>query len=293
MFRIVCEARKKYGEGVYLTVFPHGLIVPWRPLLLKDYILYTREISHNVTNLSFLEDEIFCKTVVEQTFVRQLDFLSAGIVSTVVQNVIQHSGPNGIDAFNQDLETQRVEILEGQSAALHDLVSLITNAFPYKPEEVYAMNYETFLLRVVQAEKKLLLAGVIKEPVQLISKDEPKKKRRPRTEMDAKKIKEVFDQQFTKKKPIVEQPTVDKKVLDSLEKVGKWWKKSPILEVLPSQREKIDFRLEAAEQDAFASSGWEKVDRDILSATMISDAQKTYADVLAELDKRKVSTKKK
>jgi hypothetical protein len=292
MFRIVCEARKKYKEGIYLTVFPHGLVVPWKPLRLQDYILYTREISQSPTNLAFLEDEVFCKSVVEQTFVRQIDFLSAGIVSTVVQNIIQHSGPNGIDAFNQDLENQRMEILEGPSAVLHDLVSLITNAFPYKPEEIYAMDYETFLLRVVQAEKKLLTAGIIKEPVHLISKDDPKKKRRVRTEIDAQQVKEAFDQQF-KKKPPVPQPVVDKKALDSFEKAGKWWKKSPILEVPLAQRENIDFHLEAAEQEAFGSSGWEKVDRDILSATMVKDAQKTYADVLVELAKRKASTKKK
>jgi len=287
MSQVVYEARKKYGGG-YLTVFPHGLVVPWKTLCLADYIFYTREITNHSVQLVFLEDEIFSKTVLDASLVRQINFLPAGIVSTVVQNIVQHSGPNGIDSFNEDLERMRVEILEGPSAALHDLVSLITNAFPYKPEEIYAMDYETFLLRVVQAEKKLIVAGVIKEPVQLLSKGEDSQKRRPRNQMDAQRIKEAFDKQIRKSPEPQERPMpkVDRKALIPLQKTKKWWKKSPVLEVPLAQREKINFRMEAAEQDIFAASGWEKVDREIMQVTMVESAQKIYADLLVELAKK-------
>jgi hypothetical protein len=302
MLSTIVEARRKYGEGVYLTIFPNGLSFPWKRLSLKDYLFYTQETTTSQSPPSVLEDEIFRKCVLDPASIRQLDYMPAGIVSTVVANVIQYSGPIGIDSFNQDLEVARHEILVSKSAVIHDLVSTITLAFPYKPEEVYAMDYETFCLRCVQAEKKLLFSGALKEPV-YIKQKEPEKVRNPKgkkTEFDAQEAKRLFDEQHglakkrtptedtlrIKSKSPKEVPPI-KKNLNNLEGTGKWWKKSPILEVASRDREKIDFKTEAKEQHAFGSSSWEKVDQLILQDKMVKDAQKIYKDVLSELAKRK------
>ncbi len=306
---MVVEARRKYGEGTYLTILPNGLSIPWKRLSLGDYIFYTKEVSSFSAPPVTLEDEIFRKCVIDPVFLRQMDYMPAGIVSVVVQNIITHSGPTGIDSFNQDLEGARQEILVSKSAVLHDLVNMITLAFPYKPEEIYTMDYETFCLRCIQAEKKLLLNGMLKEPVNISEKGkEPvgKQKRKVRTnktEVDAQEAKRLFDEQHSKarkptedalrirSKPPIKAPPI-KKDMDNLEGTGKWWNKSPILEVAPKDREKIDFKTEAKEQHAFGTGSWEKVDQMILQAKMIKDAQKIYKDVLGELAKRKQPIKK-
>ena len=52
------------------------------------------------------------------------------------------------------------------SQAIHETVALIAQAFPaYKLEDLYALDYPSFLLRLAQAESKLIKIGILQEPI--------------------------------------------------------------------------------------------------------------------------------
>lgn len=271
-----CSVRKEHG-GTFATVFEDGLIVPWRLLTMQEYVSYTRDLASSPVPQCYIEDEIFVKCVLDDSLVRRIDYLHAGVVQNVVQNIWQYSGPLGIDAFNEDLNAAREEVNESSLAIIHDLVSLVTSAFPYTPEQVYAMDYSTFLIRVAQAEKKLIQYGQMKEPVTLIDRSAIGKRQRPK--IDPKKL---FDLQH-KQKPST---PVEPEELPS----GKWYKESPVLEA-PSPK-KIDFDLERMEAETFGTtSGWDLVDREIQRDQMVKDAKVIYKDLLKKMEERKSKPK--
>lgn len=286
---IINELRRLYGGDAYATIFEDGTTIPWRPLSINDYIKYTKSINSAIIAPAFLEDEIFKKCVIEDVWKRQIDFLLAGIVSTVVQNIIQYSGPTGLDAFNADLDGARSQILDTNYSVLHELVEIILLAFPYKPEEVYDMDYETFLLRVAQAEKKLLLSGFLKEPVSLINKNVNNNMRQQRIKQFEDLKKRFEEERGLKKKQKQENKPVVQKIndpsLNGLEGTGKWWRKSPVLEA--PNKTKIDFKLEQAEQETLVATGWEKVDNILEQDKMVQDAKIIYKDLIEGLEKRK------
>lgn len=277
------EIRKLYGN-TFVTAFDDGFLVPWRPLTMGDYITYSQDRERGLIPSPCLEDEIFVKCVQDQSILRQKDFLKAGIVSTVVINIWQFSGPTSIDSFNNDLETARQILNFSETKAIHQLVQIITMAFPYKPEEVYDMPYDLFMLRLAQSESKLLQLGLfLKEPIYLAPEkpEVPEKKAAPRPKVDAKKLWD--EQQQPQQKPNKRPPPVK---LDEVKTTGdKWWTKSPVLEA--PNPVKIDFAKEAREQMNFGASGHEKADIHVATAQMVNDAQKIYADLIGELKKRK------
>jgi len=281
------QTRKQHGR-VYATSLPGGLIVPWTLLPLGDYIKYTLDTKRGAFSLALMENEIFLKCVLDGSLKRQIDFLNAGIVTTVANNIWQYSGPTGIDSFNEDLENARVEVFGQDHSILNELVQLVTMAFPYTPEQVEAMPYDTFLTRVAQAEKKLLMLGMIQEPVKIHQPEVPQESfKKPK--IDAKKLFEEQQQKLKQNKLQAERVAFAKTVkpdpqVTSLPK-KKWWKVSPVLEA-PSPQ-KIDFQTESREVSAFGSSGWEKADAILARDKMIKDSQVIYKDLLAELGKRK------
>jgi len=309
------KTRQEYGD-TYLTSFPDGPVIPWRPLSLGDYLKYSRDYARKLIPTSILEDEIFKKCVIEKTFIRQMPFMKAGIISVVVQNIWEMSGPVGITEFNNDLEMARTILFSDGTRAIQDLVQVITMAFPYKPEEIYAMDYETFLLRVAMAEKKLLEMGMLKEPIEMKdASEETQKKKKPRVEfrdlnhieqpkgpppeetlsprIDAKALWEK--QQKTPKKPPVE---IKKEEMETpLSSKEKPWKVSPVLEA--KNKKKIDFAADSRDADDMSLDNDEKnahpdVRAKILEMktkdtrnNLIKTAQWVYADLLAELEKKK------
>jgi hypothetical protein len=278
------EIRKSYG-GVYVTAFDDGFLVPWKPLSIGDFLKYSQDRQRGIIPVVCLEDEIFLKCVQDESILRQMPFLKAGIVTTVVINIWQFSGPSGIEEFTNDLNTARYLLDSPDVRILHELVQLISIAFPYKPEEIYEMDYQKFLFRVAQSEKKLLQMGIfLKEPITVQTEiKKPKKSKlgtieQPRPSLDAKKL---WDEQHT---PQTDTP---KKVsMEDVKMTGdKWWSKSPVLEA--PNKHNIDFKTEAAEQHTFGLSGHEKADIHIETAKMIEDAKWIYKDLLSDLAKRK------
>ena len=275
----IYEVRKRFG-GTYVTIFPDGLIIPWKALSLKDFISYQQDTFKNLIPYPQLEDEIFSKCVLDDSIIRQMPFLKAGIISTVVHNIWEYSGPTTAELFNNDLETAR-QMLQGTGiGGLHELVEMITLAFPYTPEQVYEMDYETFLLRTAQAEGKLLRMKIISSPFSLVqTQTEASKQKGPipketKPRVDAKSLWE--EQRLKKKDPIPP---------GGMKKNEKWWKVSPVLETPAAHG--IDFRIQQAEIDTFGSTGHEKADIHINRANLIKDAQWIYADVLKALAAKK------
>jgi hypothetical protein len=292
------ETRQLHGD-VYVTCISKDIKIPWRPLSLGDYLKYVRDYSRQVIPPSILEDEIFKSCVVDKTFIRQMPFMKAGIISTVVQNIWEASGPGGIDEFNQDLETARMSLFSDGTRVLQDLVQLITMAFPYKPEEIYAMDYETFLLRVAQAEKKLLEMGMIQEPVDIVdgNNKSPQKKRR----VPMRKLNQDIP---TEESP---QPRVDAKALwdeqESRKKISKdttrekWWDVSPVLE--STKKKNIDFTAANNDAEEFVLDNDEKatapeVRKHIMkmktkenTQSLIQDARWIYKDLITALEAQK------
>jgi hypothetical protein len=280
--------RQQFG-GVFTTHFPEGLSIPWKPLSLKDYLSYLTDYSRGIIPSSILENEIFKKSVLDDNIISKLPHLKAGIVTTVVQNIWQYSGPTGIEAFNKDLEEARNKLFEDSSKIIHELVQLITMAYPYKPEEVYSMDYETFMFRLAMSEKKLLDMGIIKEPISMTvqsDKSPPSTKAPPKPQVDAKRLWE--DQQAKQKKVQVESKETKSSPTPSTAVKGKWFKESPVLETAPTHG--INFDLEGKETDVFGLTGHEKADAHLSRAKLIKDSQTIYKDLLKKLaDKKKTS----
>ena len=272
------EIRKQYG-GTFITAFHDGLIIPWKPLSLKDYIKISEDRDKGIIPISRLEDEIFTSCVLDKLLVKQIDFLKAGTVHTVVMNIWEYSGPANAQQFSSDINTSRNIFYSSKYFVIHELVSIITMAFPYKPEEIYEMNYETFLTRVIQAEKKLLALGIyLQEPITIEFKDQSTESveevKEKKQQIDAKKIWEESQNNKVIQKQEQKQEPQNKK----------WWKVSPVLE--SKGKHGIDFKLESKEQ-LLASTGHEKLNANVDRIKLVEDARIIYKDLLEELEKRR------
>ncbi len=274
---ILYELRSKYKLAgipkVYLSIIPDtDYSIPWIPLSIKEFIEYSTLIEKKSVPFVILENEIFSHCVIEQFYIDHIDKLPAGIISSVVEHIWQHSGPNEIDSFNNDLDIARNLITNGPSSVLHEMVSLITTAFPYKPEEVYAMDYEVFLTRLIQAESKLMKNGLLTEPIQLLSKKDGKRRRNTK-----RNLKQMWDERHN-----------DNTSMNEIEGTKKWWKESPILEAKEEDREYIKFKSESeAINNAMGDIRRDPVEYTENYNKMMEDARVIYKDVLEKLEARR------
>lgn len=189
----------------------------------------------------------------------------AGTVPTVVQNIMMFSGPGSIDQFNQQLNSARVVA----SMAMHEMVGVICRAFAaYTPEQVYALKYDDFLLRLAQAESMLMKAGVLTQPLELLSKEEQGKARKKKP--SPQELRRLWEQQS--------QATPESPVLRAVQ-AGEVAKTT-----VPGAKSEIpiDFRKEHA-AIAAEMSGWDKVDLAVEEQKMLEQAQSVYKDTIAKL----------
>lgn len=187
------DLRQIYG-AVYVSEAPDGQNIPWKPLPIGDFITYSSLLNTaDVAYRSVLEDEIFRKCVLDPVLIKNIGLQKAGTIQIVVSAVLAHSGPQSADEFNYLLEINRTVA----AVPLHEMVSLICQAFPgYKPEDVYALDYSTMLLRLAMAERKLIRTGLLKEPFALVapgSEQAPAQPQKPKIDMDA--LKHAFEHQ--------------------------------------------------------------------------------------------------
>ena len=186
--------RRRHGDS-FVTRFLDGTEVPWKPLSVQEFIEYDSLFQDQRYPPSQLEDEVFAKCCQDDTFVINIDELEAGIVTTTVAQIMEASGPlNGPEQITYDLNVARNQSQDFFSQS----VVLICQVFPgYKPEDVYLLEYKTFLLRLAQAEGRLLELGIMQEPLSLLGvedQEEPVKQpqRRPPPQPKGQKKKKGF-----------------------------------------------------------------------------------------------------
>jgi hypothetical protein len=282
------DIRHQYGD-VYITVFPDGLTVPWKTLSLGDYIYYDQQIARHVIPPACLENEVFCRCVQDRELVDGIDHLVAGIVTTVVHNIWEYSGPDTPERLQQDFDTARSNLQGGRGAVLHQCAFMIATAFNYTLEQVYAMDYATFMFRLAQAEAKMLTMNIIKEPLTLNINQPPQvanlnQTTKPRVKLNAKEVWEK-QQSLRLSKPTPSEPK------------GKWWKVSPVLE--SDQKKKINFTAEKANIDQTILDTHENLEKGAMRqyiidkklsgkrAKLVEDARIIYKDLITELEKSK------
>ena len=190
------DLREIHGP-VFVSEVADGTIIPWHPLSLGEFLEYQSLFATGFVDHSILENEIFAKCVTDPVLVNNIHIHKAGTVSAVAAAIMANSNIEDKDVFNTALDNSR----RIAQHPIHQFVSLICRAFPgYTPDDIYAMDFATFLLRLAQAEEKLLMLGGISEPIRLETPDdqrtmpaEPKSPEKKDYKIDPKKIKEAFD----------------------------------------------------------------------------------------------------
>jgi len=189
--------REKHGS-VYVTELPDGRLIPWKPLTIGQYLEYDQLSKRGIYPNGYIENEIFRKCVLDGYLLSIIDQLKAGIVSTIVGQIMLASSPATTGHLQSLFEVKRLET----SGIIHQIVTIILRAFPaYTPEQVYAMDYERLIERLALAEKKLLETGLLNSPL-VLQTDEPSpvqapraKQVEPESKMKAKEMLAAYMQQ--------------------------------------------------------------------------------------------------
>jgi hypothetical protein len=197
--------RERYGD-CYITKLPDGLIVPWRSLTVAEFIKYDRLLVQGTYPRAVIEDEIFTLCVQNVIQTKELKSFSAGSIEIVAKNILSYSGPSSIDELTYLLELSRGIAQE----VFHQIVIRVCQGFPaYKPEDVYGMDMLTMMLRLAQAEDKLIKQGNAIEPFSFFSEEEETQKAKPKVSQE--NLKEQFEKTQPKPappKPVSTQQTI-------------------------------------------------------------------------------------
>ncbi len=188
------DLREIHGS-VFVTETPDGMIVPWKPLSIGEFLEYDTQFRTGQTDASILENEIFKKCVTDNFLVTNLHLQKAGTISCVVKSIMINSGPHSIEELNYTLDHYR----NVATQPMHQLVSVICRAFPgYTPDEIYSMDWQKFVFRVAQAENKLMSLGLMTDPIAIFPPgEEPQEEKRKPIVVDPKELKKAFDLQET------------------------------------------------------------------------------------------------
>lgn len=259
------QFRERYGD-VYVLILPSGQKIPCQPLSVGDYLKYDSLFREGRIPSSYLENEIFQKCVLDKSFTGQINHLRAGIVTTVASLVMQISAPTDLAGIDQALAISRHKA----NATLHDLVAYVCQAFPaYKPEDLYDMPFDTFMLRVGMAERKLLNTGITHEPLSLI--DYSKQKQGP-----AKSRIKQPQQQDPRKPPMPPPPDAN---------LAKMWEES-------RTTNKTIIRTADIVEHHAAYTGHEKEDRILNEHKMVEETASLYPEYMEQIKAgQKVSIK--
>jgi hypothetical protein len=181
------DCRQAYGP-VFIVETPDG-IIPWVPLSLEDYFSYVRAIERENVAVGVIENEIFTKCVLDEVLVENIDKHKAGLISSVVDTILNASAPQTTEEFEFLFNVARGNV----NNILHQAISIIIQAFPgYTPDNLYALDVYALMDRLALAERKLLDSGFLKEPISL-TVDGKRKKRKPKVNLN--KLKQEFDGQ--------------------------------------------------------------------------------------------------
>jgi hypothetical protein len=177
---------KDYPE-VYITTFPDGLSVAWKPLSWKRF----QEIeSYRRTVPDYLLEElIFKESVLDSHICLISDSLKAGVVSTISASVIASSGP--VDPLKANLELMQERALL-KSSLTNEIILLLCRAFPaYTPTDIENMTWTEIKKHLVQAEIILQQLGILKKPLKFEQIESDSAIKQHRKDMMKKRLERV------------------------------------------------------------------------------------------------------
>lgn len=204
-------ASKISEDNLYQLEFDDGHVV-WRLLPWNIFKKY-REAANLLGDRVFasIEDEVYNSCVIFSTYdddppddIEEDEYplflfdsrnhQPAGIISTVVKSILRHSGANNPEALMSGLEEFRPYVFDLEE----QLLVTICRAFPaYKPEEIEAMDWQTILKRVTQAEA-VLMGRQVELPFS--TADSPKQQKAPPKEQSDLSRKRAMKQEYLRQR---------------------------------------------------------------------------------------------
>lgn len=141
----------KEKRSLYIYDSPDGRIL-FSILPLEEYEIIKRVAEEFPALIPDLEEDIWSKCVIEQSFGGTEADLNAGIITTLAQLVMRLSCPQDIISIESDLELARKSL----DNVVKQLILKVCEAFPaYTPDEVEQMEWNDLINKVAQAEKIL------------------------------------------------------------------------------------------------------------------------------------------
>lgn len=140
-----------YSKYKNLYLFQSGTGSVLFRLLPFDKTRVAEKISRSFPALApTIEENIWEECVIEHSYPSSLHDMNAGIISTVARLIVRLSSPMSIEEIKDDLDATRSGLVDVRD----QIVTKICEAFPaYKPEDVEAMDWQTQVKRLAQAEK--------------------------------------------------------------------------------------------------------------------------------------------
>ena len=246
--------REKYG-AVFATQLPDGRVVPWKPLTIGEFLEFDSTFRREVYPPAFLENLIFDKCVLDDYLKANKDEQKAGTISLIVNHIMEISGPTSIEEVASMLALKRLEA----SGVIYQLAGVIMQAFQgYKMEDILAMDYQTLMLRVAQAEDKLIRTGMLQEPLSLEgNQPDPIK---PRARQDTSRmLEEYYKQQGIQHRNINAPP-------------------APL-----TSSDQTVITTGDVEEHASLLTGHERVDRIVVEHNMVKETAGIYKDYLEQM----------
>jgi hypothetical protein len=278
--------RELYGR-VYTTTLPDGVVFPWKPLSVGEVVKYTRLFNEGRIPHFVLENEIFRKSVLDKQKVKNLGELKAGTVSIVARSILAGSDVPDLETFNSKLDKSRIAL---SNEVLHNFVMIICMMFPaYKPEDVYAMDFDTFIERLALAERLQFEKGMREEPIYLrIEGTEEKEEEKKVPKTNPRDLKKKFEEQRGKTTSAEEVLRAHKTEPNRTKH-----KTSDTVNKSYSSGQNVIITQADTKEHIFSLNGQERQDFDIASAKemqKMSEIYKPYIDQMKRGEKVKIMT---
>lgn len=165
----IVEAKAKYSD-LYRLKFEDDTEVVFRLLSFKEYEHFNSLYLQGLIDSK--DESIFDRCVINLAIPKVPgEELRAGVKHTVINVILQMSGPNTLEDWQFQIENSRSELQH----IITQVEMIICKAFPaYKPEDIWNMSWQTMMHRFAQAEAMLLQTGVLKEQIQILDKKKDK-----------------------------------------------------------------------------------------------------------------------
>lgn len=262
MDNFVSRLRSSYGgRAAFVTVFQDGTEVPWNTLSIGDYVKYLREQDEET------EDKIFNTCVTDGYLKSKVAVMKAGVVSTVVANILATSAPSAIEDYQTVLDYYRYVVRDN---LIDQMIILICQAFPaYTPLHIQGMKFDDFMYHVALAEKKLLDIGVLTTPLTITAPENVNKSKEPTKKADTRNLREEWERQQGHTAPVRTPPPQVSTLPVQPPPIPEWNGEQTVITARDIQEHATVTRL---------SDGHQAAEMDILVHDMLEETVGVYDD---------------